>query len=180
MAKPRVGTVWLEGCAGCHMSFLDLDERLLQVLGAVELTVSPITDYKDYDFPELTLGIVEGAIGTTEHQQIARKLRSRCKILIALGDCATFGGINTMRNWIPKQEVLRYGYVETPSTVDGAIPCDKEIPPLLDQVLPLDYLVEVDLYLPGCPPSPEAIAYAITSILEGKTGVLPSAMLHFD
>lgn len=180
MEKPRVGTVWLEGCAGCHMSFLDLDEKLLDVLQAVELTVSPITDFKGYEFPELIVGIVEGGIGTVEQEEIARKLRGRCQILVAWGDCAVFGGINTMRNWIPKEEVLRCGYVETPSTVEGAIPADGELPPLLDQVLPLNQVVRVDLYVPGCPPSPEAIAHALLGILEGRTGVLPRALLRFD
>lgn len=180
MGKPKVGTVWLEGCAGCHMSFLDLDEKLLDLFQAVELTVSPITDFKEYEFPELTVGIVEGGIGTVEQEEIVRKLRSRCQILVAWGDCAVFGGINTMRNWIPKDEVLRCAYIDTPSTVKGLIPSDQELPPLLDKVLPVNHVVKVDVYAPGCPPSPESIACALIGILEGRTGALPSALLHFD
>ncbi|MBI4620886.1 MAG: NADP oxidoreductase [Desulfobacterales bacterium] len=180
MGKPKVATVWLEGCAGCHMSFLDLDEGLLDILSAVDLTVTPITDFKNFDFQEVTVGIIEGGIGNEEQVEIAEKLRKSCKILIAWGDCAVFGGINTLRNWIPKDEVLRYGYIETESTVEGAIPMHEDIPPLLDKVLPVNGVVPVDVYVPGCPPSTEAIAYSLTEILQGRIPVLPTEMMHFD
>ena len=180
MGKPKVATVWLEGCSGCHMSFLDLDEELINVLAAVELTVSPVTDFKDYAFPEATLGIVEGAVGNKEQMEIVRKLRDKCQLLMTWGDCAVFGGINTMRNHIPLPSLLRRGYVETESTVDGAIPRDPEIPALLPKVLAIDQVVPVDIHVPGCPPSPEAIAYCLREILEGKVPKLPAGILHFD
>jgi NAD-reducing hydrogenase small subunit len=162
------------------MSFLDLDEALLDVFKAVELTVSPITDFTDYAFPDLTVGIIEGGVGNVEQEEIVHKLRKHCKVLIAWGDCAVFGGVNTMRNWIPKEEVLRYGYIQAASTVDGVLPIHEELPPLLDKVLPVNEVAPVDVYVPGCPPAPEGIAYALQEILQGRIPVLPTAMMHFD
>ncbi|MBW2141479.1 MAG: NADP oxidoreductase [Deltaproteobacteria bacterium] len=180
MSKPKVATVWLEGCSGCHMSLLDLDEGIVDVLSAVDLTVSPVTDFKDFKFDEVDLGIVEGAIANTEQEEIIKDLRKSCKILMAWGDCAVFGGINALRNWIPKEELLRFGYIESASTVDGIIPVDEELPVLFDKALPVNAVVPVDAYVPGCPPSPESIAYALKEILEGRIPVLPAEMMHFD
>ncbi len=180
MGKPKVATVWLEGCAGCHMSFLDLDEQLLEVFGAVELTVSPITDFKDYPFPRGAVGVIEGAVGNAEQEEIVRHMREKCALLVAWGDCAVFGGVNTMRNGIPLADLLRRGYAETASSPGQAPPADPELPPLLDKVLSVSQVAAVDVHVPGCPPSPEAIAHALMEILQGRTPKLPSALLHFD
>ena len=178
MAKPKVATVWLAGCAGCHMSFLDIDEAILEVANLVEFTASPITDFKE--FPQVDVGIVEGAVANTENVEVLKKLRANCKILMAWGDCACFGGIVTMRNLFEKGEVLRRGYIETESTVDGKIPASEELPTLLEQVKPINQVVKVDCYVPGCPPSPKAIMYALTELLQGKIPVLPGDMMRFD
>jgi NAD-reducing hydrogenase small subunit len=112
--------------------------------------------------------------------EVAHRLRSASRILVAWGDCAVFGGVNTLRNWIPKAEVLRRGYVETESTVQGIIPLHDELPPLLDKVLPVNHVVTVDAYVPGCPPSPEVLAYSLESLLLGRNPILPNELMHFD
>ena len=169
MSKVKIASDWLAGCAGCHMSLLDLDEELVSILEAVEITSSPITDLKHP--PEVTVGILEGAVANTANVAVAKEMREKCQILMALGDCACFGGIPTMRNLVPKEEALRTGYVETASTVDGEVPNDPELCTLLDRVQALNEVVKVDCSLPGCPPSAAAIGWALKEILAGR---LPS------
>ncbi|MBA7629289.1 NAD-reducing hydrogenase HoxS subunit delta [subsurface metagenome] len=178
MAKIKIATSWLDVCAGCHMSLLDMDEAIIDLADAVEFTRSPITDIKE--FPEVDVGIVSGAIGNTEQEEEAKELRERCKILVVLGDCACFGGIPSMRNAFSKDEVLRRVYIETESTKDGKIPTSPEIPPLLEKALPVNAVVNVDCFVPGCPPRAEAIKYALTELLQGRIPVLPSEMMRFD
>lgn len=180
MEKPRVATVWCEGCAGCHMSFLDLDETLLTVLPQIELTVSPITDFKEYCFEDVTLGIIEGGIGNEEQLEIVTHLREKSKFIMAWGDCAVFGGINTLRNNIPVSNLMNYGYRQTVSTIDGTPPIHAELPKLLPKVLPVHAVITVDCYIPGCPPSPKAIAFGLTEILQGRLPILPQELIHFD
>lgn len=178
MAKVKIATSWLDVCAGCHMSLLDIDEAIIDIANAVEFTRSPITDIKE--FPEVDVGIISGAIGNTEQEEEAKELREKCKILVVLGDCACFGGIPSMRNAFSKEEVLRRVYIETESTKEGKIPTSPEIPPLLEKALPVNAVVKVDCFVPGCPPRAEAIKYALTELLQGRIPVLPSEMMRFD
>ena len=180
MSKPRIATLWLEGCAGCHMSLLDLDEALLEVLSQVELTVTPVTDFKDFDFPAVDVGIVEGAVGNREQLELIHRLRKQCRILVGWGDCAVFGGVNTLRNGIPADSVLRCAFLESAGIVEGCLPQHEELPELLPNVLPVGQVVELDVHLPGCPPSPEVIAFSLTEILQGRMPVLPRDLIHFD
>ena len=178
MAKVKIATSWLDSCAGCHMSLLDIDEAIIDVANAVEFTRSPITDIKE--FPEVTVGIITGAVGTTEQEEEAKELRKKCKILLVLGDCACFGGIPSMRNAFSKEEVLRRAYIESESTRDGKIPSSPEIPALLDKALPVGEVVKVDCFVPGCPPRADAIKYALSELLEGRVPVLPPEMMRYD
>ena len=181
-AKPKVATVWLESCAGCHMSFLDIDERIVSLLSQVELTASPVSDIKD--IPEVTLGIIDGGIGNDEELHIARQLRKKCKILMVMGDCAVFGGINTMRNFITPEQLLKDAYADgatpTNSNPSGKLP-GENIPELLPQANAIDRYVKVDVYVPGCPPDADAIYHAISEILAGRVPAkMPADMMRYD
>lgn len=179
MDKVKVSTVWLGACAGCHMSFLDLDEALIDLLEKIEIVHSPITDIKG--FPKVTLGLVEGAIVNEENLQVLKALRESSEILVALGDCACFGGIPAMRNFWDKNEILKRAYLETESTVNptGKIP-HIEVPELFRAVKPIDAYVKVDGYIPGCPPRVDAIGYALEEILKGNMPHLPKEILAYD
>jgi len=178
MAKVKIATIWLEGCAGCHMSFLDIDEAIIELAKVVEFSRSPITDIKE--FVPVDVGIVEGGVGNTEEEETLKELRAHCKILMAWGDCACFGGVGAMRNTFNREEVLRRGYIETESTYKGKIPNPPGVPALLDQVKPANHVVKVDCYVPGCPPEAGAILYALKELLAGRIPVLPSDMMRFD
>ncbi len=178
MGKVKLATAWLDACAGCEMSLLDVDEAIIDLANALEFTRCPITDIKI--FPEVDVGLITGAIGNVAHEEEARELRAKCKILIVLGDCACFGGIPSMRNRFSREDVLRRAYVESESTKDGKIPSSPEIPVLLEQAVPVGALVKVDCFVPGCPPHAGAIKYALTELLNGRIPVLPSEMMRFD
>jgi NAD-reducing hydrogenase small subunit len=181
MAKVKVATDWLDICSGCHMAILDIDERIVELLKYVEFTSSPITDLKHPPKEGVDVGILTGAVSNTHQLEVAEEMRERAKILIALGDCAVFGGICTMRNFFDKEEVLRCGYIETASTDEGgAIPRSPELAKLFDKVKALDEVVKVDLHIPGCPPPADAIWFALTELLAGRIPVLKDENLTYE
>lgn len=181
MAKVKIATDWLAGCAGCHMSFLDIDERIVKLLEAVEFTSSPVTDLKHPPEEGVTVGILEGAISNTHNIEVAKRMRERCQFLIAVGDCATFGGIVAMRNLAGTDEALKRAYLETESTVGGFIPNSPELGKPLDTVVGVDKVVKVDLFIPGCPPRADAFYYVLSELLAGRTPIkLPPEYFVYD
>ena len=179
MSKVKVAMDWLAACAGCEMSVLDTDERLVQLLEKIELTSTPITDLKHPPKEGVTVGILSGTVNNTTNLEVAKEMRERCKVLIAMGDCAVFGGIMTMRNFFDTGEALKRAYVETESTVDGMIPKSEELSKPI-QAVPVNQVVKVDIHLPGCPPSADAIYYVLSELLEGRIPVLSGENLKYD
>ena len=165
MSKTRIATVWLDGCSGCHMSVLDMDERLLAVADRIDLVYSPLVDAKI--FPEnVDLTIVEGAVSNEDDLHKIRLVRSRTKLLMALGDCAVTSNVPGMRNYFSRDDILRRAYVEN-ATMNQGIPTHV-IPQLLPKTRPIHEYVKVDIFVPGCPPHADVIFSAVAALLEGR------------
>ena len=158
------------------MSILDLDEALIDLAEVLELTATPITDIKE--FQQVVVGIIEGAVSNEHDEHVAKDLRAHCKILMVIGDCACFGGIVSMRNLFTIEEVLDR-YYHTEGSICDKIPSSEDLPPLT-KVRPINEVVKVDCYVPGCPPSAKAILYALSELLEGRIPVVPSEIMRFD
>lgn len=182
MGKVTLASEWMEACAGCHMSILDIDARIVELLQHVEFSSSPITDLKHPPEEGVDVGILTGAVGNSHQVEVTQEMRERAKTLIALGDCAVFGGICTMRNFFSNEELLRRGYVETESTEneEGIIPDSEELGKLTEKVMAVDEVAPVDVYLPGCPPSADAIWYVLTELLAGRKPVLSDENLKYE
>ncbi len=178
--KVKVATLWLSGCSGCHMSFLDLDERLIDLSKLIEIKASPIVDIKFDQIPEVDVGIVEGCVNNNEQEEHLRHLRDRCKVLIALGDCAIMGNVPTLRNQFKLDDVLQRAFVETESTQIGEIPTDPVMPRLTKKARPLKEVVKVDVSVPGCPPDADTIWYALTELLAGRMPKWDERTLKYD
>ncbi len=164
--KPWFATAWLGGCSGCHMSFLDLDERLIELAGLVDIRYSPFLDVKE--FPEgVDITLVEGAVANEDHLRDLLTIRERTRILAAFGDCAVTGNVTAMRNLFKVEDVLGRAYREC-EVVKGAPGGNGIVPKLLDRVLRVQDVVAVDRFLPGCPPSAGAIFEFVLDALAGR------------
>lgn len=179
MERLKLATVWLGGCSGCHMSFLDLDEFLIDLAGRADIVFSPLVDIKHY--PEgVDVALVEGAVANEEHLEMIRRVRSRTRIVISFGDCAVTGNVTAVRNSMaPAWDVLKRSYIEQ-TDVDPQVPAAPGIvPALLDPVLPVHAVVKVDVYLPGCPPPAARIRAVLEQLLAGATLHLKGRDLQF-
>jgi len=164
--KTKLATIWLSGCSGCHMSFLDQDELLIDLAKKIQLVYSPIADVKI--FPEnVDVTLVEGAVANEEQLRLLKRARERTKILVSLGDCAVTGNVTALRNaWSNSdQAVLERAYIEN-ANANQQIPTD--VPKLLKKVHPLHEIVKVDYFIPGCPPAADIINYVLTELLAGR------------
>ena len=176
--KPRVATIWLEGCSGCHMSFLDMDERLIDLAEKMDLVFSPIADIKE--FPEnVDVTLVEGAINTVEDLAKLRKVRSRTKILVSFGDCAVTANVPSMRNEFKLKDVLERSYIEHVDVNPGMPDFGEHgVPALLLRARPVHEFVPVEIFVPGCPPPPDAIYFVVSELLAGRMPD-PGALTRF-
>lgn len=176
--KPKIATVSLCGCFGCHMSLLDIDERLLDLVKRVEFERSPINDIKVLG--KADIGIVEGGVANAENVEVLQDFRKQCKILVAFGACAITGGIPAMRNQFELADCLQESYVDGIGIENPQIPDDPEIPMLLNQVQPIHEVVNIDYYIPGCPPSADTIWTFLNELLNGQDISLTNTQIHYD
>lgn len=176
--KLRLATVWLGGCSGCHMSFLDLGEQLIGLLDKVELVYSPLVDIKQ--FPEdVDATLVEGAVANLENLELLEQIRKRSRVLVSFGDCAVTGNVTSLRNFFPVDDLLTAVYHAGPGSAPHGAEAIKELPPLLPKVLPLHQVVRVDAFIPGCPPEPDRILAALTALVNGETVLLTETQRTF-
>ncbi len=176
--KLKVATCSLAGCFGCHMSLLDLDERLFELVDRIDLDRSPLTDIKELG--ECDVGLIEGGVCNAENVHVLMEFRARCKILVAIGACALNGGVPAMRNQFSLKECLEESYIREIGLVNPQIPDDPELPLLLDKVHPLHEVVKIDYFLPGCPPSADTIWTFISELLSGQPIALSYTQIHYD
>ena len=181
MDRLRVATVWLGGCSGCHMSFLDLDEFLIELAGKVDIVYSPVMDVKEY--PEnVDVRLVEGAVCNEDNLDIIRKIRQRTKVLVSFGDCAVTANVPAIRNQLGLsnvESVLQRAYVEGAQANAGFPKEPGIVPPLLERVQPVHEVVHVNYFLPGCPPPADRIKALMVQVLSGVEPKLEGPQLKF-
>ena len=175
--KVRLATTSLAGCFGCHMSFLDIDERILELMKIAEIDRSPITDIKHCS--PCDIAIIEGGASNIENVHVLRELRANAKILVGVGACAINGGLPAMRNRLAIGAVLRKVYAD-PEREGTGVPNDPELPLPLDKVYPVNEVVRVDYFIPGCPPSADAIWKFLNDLILGRMPRLDHDLMRYD
>ncbi|HBV20669.1 MAG TPA: NADP oxidoreductase [Nitrosomonas sp.] len=176
--KIRIATTSLAGCFGCHMSFLDIDEKLVQLNERIEFNRSPLTDIKHCGPSDI--GLIEGGVCNADNVHVLREFRVNCKVLIAVGACAINGGVPAMRNYFDLRECLEEVYLHGVGVTNPQIPDDTELPLLLDKVYPVQEVVHIDYFLPGCPPPADAFLQMLMPLLDGKAPQIVNEQLHYD
>ncbi len=181
MSKPKLATTSLAGCFGCHMSILDMDERLLDVIERMDFDKSPVDDIKTFT-TQCAVGLVEGGCSTEENVHVLEQFRKNCDVLISLGECAIMGGIPAMRNTVPLKECMVEAYQNGPTVYNptNTFPNDEELPLMLDRIYPCHEIVKMDFHLTGCPPSADTIFNAVVALLNGQPLDLPYECIKYD
>lgn len=166
MKKLRLATAWLGGCSGCHMSLLDLGERLIDLSDRLELVYGPLVDTKQFP-QQVDLTLLEGAVANMENLELLQEARKNSRLLVSFGDCAITGNVTSLRNFFKADDLLTEVYQAAGGGVPRGDRDSDPLPELLPKVLPLHQIVEVDAFIPGCPPDPERILAALNAVLEG-------------
>lgn len=181
MIRPKLATTSLAGCFGCHMSVLDIDERIQELVEVVSLGRSPFTDTLRFT-ERYAFGLIEGGCANEHNVSVLVEFRRNCDVLISLGDCAIMGGVPAMRNEIPLRECFEEAYVTGPTVYNpsGKIPSDPELPLILDRVYAASEVVRMDYHLPGCPPSADAIWQTLVALLHDEPARLPYDLIKYD
>ena len=180
-SKVTVATTSLAGCFGCHMSLLDIDLGILELIELVEFNKSPLTDIKKFT-KDCDIGIIEGGVANTENYEVLMEFRKRCKILIAMGECSTWGGIPAIRNNLPLEECLEEAYIDSITTKNGktVIPYHEDIPKILDKVYSPNEIVKIDYFIPGCPPDAKHLIKVIKNVISGEEDAVAYSEFKYD
>ncbi len=181
MGKPNIATTSLAGCFGCHMSVLDIDDRILKLVELVDFNKSPVDDIKHFT-QRCAVGLIEGGCCNEENVRVLQEFREHCDVLVSVGECAIMGGLPAMRNLVPLKECFDEAYLNGVTVVNPSkkIPNDPELPLILDKVYPAHEVVKIDYFLPGCPPPADAIWEALVALLTGQPIKLPYQLLKYD
>lgn len=180
--KIKVAMISLCGCWGCTLSFLDMDERILPLLDKVTILRSSLTDIKRIT-QRCAIGFIEGGVANDDNIETLRHFRENCDVLISVGACAIWGGVPAMRNVFDLKDCLAEAYINSPTAVAGAapvVPAHPDIPRLTNKVHPCHEVVEMDYFIPGCPPAADAIFDVLDDLIAGRPVALPSSQLHYD
>jgi len=167
--KKTIATISLAGCFGCHMSLLDIDLKLIDLVKIVELNKSPLNDIKKFT-KQCDIGLVEGGCCNAENVETLREFRRKCDVLVALGECALWGGVPSMRNTIPLSECLEEAYLNSTTSMpdESVVPYHEDLPKILDKVYACNEIVEIDYYIPGCPPDANHIWKSVLNLIAGE------------
>ena len=176
--KTRIATAWLGGCSGCHMSLMDLDERLIDLAEKIDLVYSPLADVKEFP-ANVDVTLVEGAVTNVENEEMAHVIRRNSRLVVSFGDCAVSGNVTALRNRFGVEELVDRAYGELSDGLKIRPNDYASVAKLLTTARPLHEIIKVDAYLHGWPPTAEQIWFAVTELLAGRIPQYSNVFLRF-